>query len=93
KLEKANRQVVHLYVVSFQMYSLTEENAALLLYRVDHKQLSAHGSIASVETLSNRAVTLLQELVGELDLGEQHFHSRQNFLLEEILHVIIQALK
>lgn len=93
KLEKANHQVVHLYIVSFQMYSLTEENADLLLYRVDHKQLPAHGSIASVETLSYRAVTLLQELVGELDLGEQHFHSRQNFLLEEILHLFIQALK
>ena len=88
RLEKAHHQVVHLYIVFFQMYSLTEENADLLLYRVDHKQLPAHGSIASVDTLSYRAVTLLQDLV-----GEQHFHSRQNYLLEELLHLFIQALK
>lgn len=88
RLEKANHQVVHLYIVSFQMYNLTEEHADLLLYRVDHKQLPAHGSIASVETLSYRAVTLLQDLV-----GEQHSHSRQNYLLEELLHLFIQALK
>ncbi|WP_418301749.1 helix-turn-helix domain-containing protein [Lysinibacillus fusiformis] len=92
-LKKADHQVVHLYIVSFQKYNLAKENDDELIYYVDHEKLPAHGSIAGIETLSYRAVTLFQELVGKSEACERYIYAKQNYFLEELLHLFIQALK
>ncbi|QDQ00499.1 AraC family transcriptional regulator [Lysinibacillus fusiformis] len=92
KLVKEAHQFVHLNIVSYQNYNLVEENDDVLLYQAGN-ELPANWVVAGSETLPYRAITILQELTANQISSEPYLVAKQNYLLEELLHLFTQALK